>query len=143
MWILVILRIKRSLKAELQSKELLPLYSTKYSRNTRNRPPKMRRFSGRLEDRASGGLFATRSRHFYFLEKTWLIAYSFCVSTLRYVLLHIVTKSLSCTLPSNVVLIANKEIKPYCSQAVAYKKFNPLSPNSHKQILQTDLYTFL
>ena len=140
MWILVILRIKPSLKAELQSKELLPLYSTKYSRNTRNRPPKMRRFSGRLEDRATGGLFATRSRHFYFLEHTSLHTVS---AFLRYVLLHIVTKSLSCTLPSNVVLIANKEIKPYCSQAVAYKKFNPLSPNSHKQILQTDLYTFL
>ena len=42
-----------------------------------------------------------------------------------------------------MVLIANKEIKPYCSQAVAYKKFNPLSPNSHKQILQTDLYTLI
>ena len=140
MWILVILRIKPSLKAELQSKELLPLYSTKYSRNTRNRPPKMRRFSGRLEDRATGGLFATRSRHFYFLEKTSLHTVS---AFLRYVLLHIVTKSLSCTLPSSVVLIANKEIKPYCSQTVAYKKFNPLSPNSHKQILQTDLHTLL
>ena len=72
MWILVILGIKPSLKAELQSKELLSLYLSKYSRNTRNRPPKMRRFRGRLEDRATGGLFATRSRHFYFLEKTLL-----------------------------------------------------------------------